>query len=57
MRRPVGCLFPMCACIETRLGCAHEEYDMKESHNDDDFDYVSWATKESCDEYDESFGG
>jgi hypothetical protein len=29
MRKSVGCLFPMCACIEHSIGCAHETYDLK----------------------------
>jgi len=34
--KPVGCLFPMCACAKSTLGCAYEPYDLKEPHNQEE---------------------
>jgi hypothetical protein len=65
--KPVGCLFPMCVCIQGTRGCPHEHYDYRGTpqqrhENLTQFRIVSQARLndndfDCVDFYDESFGG
>ena len=39
--KPIGCLYPFCACINGRVGCAHKPYDMKREWDGEQYDTQS----------------